>query len=135
WARELGLTPIHYQGQKPDCTAQACVAALEWNWQLRNGTKKPALSPQPILDHLQKRGGLSYPEALNELLLHGTATLATYPPTNEPGPVRPKVKMTHRIIGWGPVDTGGDRRVRHVKEALLEHGPVMTMVQATPAFK
>src|SRR5262245_34500703 len=59
WVPVLGLTPVHQQGGKPNCVAQATVAALEWNWQLRNGTRtKPILSPQPILDRLQKGGAL-----------------------------------------------------------------------------
>jgi cathepsin L len=135
WVRVLGLTPIHDQSVKPNCTAQAVVAALEWNWQLRNGAKtKPALSPQPILDRLKKRGSLSYGESLDELLLHGTAALTAYPYAGEPLPPREKVRMTHRIIGWGPVGAGNQPTVDEIKAALLKHGPLVTGVYATPAF-
>src|SRR5438132_1395266 len=55
WINVLGLTPIYHQGDKGNCTAMAAIAALEWNWQVRNGTNaKPNLSPQPVFDRLQK---------------------------------------------------------------------------------
>jgi cathepsin L len=136
WIGVLGLTPVHQQSGKPNCVAQATVAALEWNWQIRNGTKaKPILSPQPILDRLQKRGSLRYVEALDELLLHGTADLAAYPYTGEPRPPRTKVPTPYRAVGWGSVGPRGKTPVERFKQALLEHGPLVVAVYSTPAFR
>jgi C1A family cysteine protease len=136
WVRVTGLTPLHEQGAKPNCVAQAAVAALEWNWQIRNGTKaKPILSPQPVLDRLQKSGALSYGEVLNQLMLHGTAPITAYPYTGDPGPLREKVKTTYRTVGWGSVGPKGKITPEMIKKALLEHGPLVAAVYTTPLFK
>jgi hypothetical protein len=135
WIAVLGLTPVHAQSGKPNCVAQATVAALEWSWQLRNGTRaKPILSPQPIIDRLQIRGALGYAQALDQLLLHGTADLAAYAYTGEPRP-RPKTATPYRIVGWGSVGPRGKIPVEQVKRALLEHGPLVVGMYSTPAFR
>jgi hypothetical protein len=136
WVRVLGLTPVHQQSGKPNCVAQATVAALEWNWQLRNGTKaKPILSPQPVVDRLQKAGALGYAEVLDQLLTHGTAPLDVYPYTGEPPPPRKKVATPYRLVGWGSVGPRGKLTVGQIKQALLDHGPLVAGVYATPAFR
>jgi C1A family cysteine protease len=136
WVRVLGQTPIHAQGAKPSCVAQAAVAALEWNCQLRNGTKaKPVLSPQPILDRLGKAGNLRYVEALDQLLLHGTATIASYPYAGEPQKLPRKLATPYRLVGWGAVARPGESSAAGIKEALLEHGPLVAGVHASDAFK
>jgi hypothetical protein len=136
WVKVLGLTPVHHQGGKPSCASQAAVAALEWNWQLRNGTRtKPVLSPQPIIDRLHNDNALRYSVVLDQLLLHGTTALVNYPYTGEPQMPRQKVRMPYRIIGWGPVGPTGRASVETIKEALLEHGPLLATVYTTPSFK
>jgi hypothetical protein len=135
WIQVMGLTPVHYQGGKPSCVAQAAVAALEWNWQIRNGTKaKPMLSPQPILDRLQK-DKFFYAEALDQLLRQGTSELALYPYTGEPQKPRDKVRTPYRLVGWGQVGSRGGTSVESMKQALLEHGPLVASVYASPAFE
>jgi C1A family cysteine protease len=135
WVQQLGGTPIHKQDGKPSCVAQAVVGALEWNWQIRNGTKtKPILSPQPILDRLNKGGNLVYRDALNQLLLHGTASIVLYPYTGEPEPVK-KINMPFRIIGWGQIGTSGKATPEMIKKALLENGPLVASMYSTPAFR
>jgi hypothetical protein len=136
WVKVLGLTPIHQQGGKPNCVAQATVAALEWNWQMRNGTKtKPILSPQPILDRLQQAGALSYGQALDQLLFHGTTLYASYSYTGEPAPLKPGVTTPYRLVSWGHAAQGGKTPVADIKKALLEHGPLVAGVYTTPTFK
>jgi cathepsin L len=136
WVPVLGLTPLHAQGGKPSCVAQATVAALEWNWQLRNGgPTKPVLSPQPTLDRLRPTGGLKYVDALNDLLARGTAPLADYPYTGDPQAPPKGAATRFRLVGWGRVGSGkGPPTVEEVKEALLEHGPLVVGVRTTPAF-
>lgn len=135
WIRVLGLTPVHHQGGKPNCVAQATVAALEWNWQVRNGTKtKPMLSPQPILDRLQKGARLRYSEALDQLLCYGTAPIANYPYTGDPQTPRESVAVAYRLVGWDLVGKIGKTSVDQIKQALLEHGPLVAGVYSTPAF-
>jgi cathepsin L len=136
WVKQLGLTPVHKQSGKPNCVAQATVAALEWSWQIRNGGRtKPILSPQPVLDRLGKSGALRYTEALDQLLLHGTTTLAAYPYRGEPQPPRRKAATPYRIVGWGTAGPRGKTSVEQIKQALLEHGPLVAGVYITPAFK
>jgi hypothetical protein len=133
WVRVTGLTPVHAQGGHPNCVAQACAAAMEWNWQIRNGGRKPVLSPQPVLDRTGKRV-LAYTEALDVLLRHGTAPLTTYPYTGEPRAVREKTATPYRIVGWGSVGPRGKLTPDVLKKALLEHGPLVAGVYVTPAF-
>jgi cathepsin L len=136
WVPMLGLTPVHQQGGKPNCVAQATIAALEWNWQVRNGTRaKPILSPQPILDRLQKGGALRYTEALDQLLLNGTALLPSYSYTGEPRPVRERVTTPYRLVGYGLAGPRGKSSVGQIKQALLDHGPLVAGVHSTPAFQ
>ncbi len=133
WVQVYGGKVIHFQGIKPNCTTHAVVAALEWNWQIRNGILPPALSPQPIIDRTQKRE-FTAKDVLDEVLLHGTTTLADYPYTGEPQQLRNK-PMPYRIIGWGAISMNENPSVKSVKEALLEHGPLVTSVYSSPAFK
>jgi hypothetical protein len=136
WVKYLGQTPIHEQGKKPNCVAQAVIGALEWNWQLRNGLKtKPVLSPQPILDRLAKGGGLRYVDALDQLLLNGTALLTSYPYSGDPQPPRTKVTTPYRLVGWGMVGVPGKVPVADIKQALLDNGPLVASVHTTPAFQ
>ncbi len=136
WVNVLGLTPIKDQGGASNCVAQANVAALEWNWQLRNGTKtKPLLSPQPAIDRLQLPGALPHADVLEDLLLHGTADLSVYGYTGVPGPLFPKVRMPYRLVAWGTLGTRGKIPVSRIKQTILEYGPVVAGVYATPAFK
>jgi hypothetical protein len=122
WVRQLGLTPIYDQGNKPNCIVHATIAALEWNWQIRNGGKtKLFLSQQPILDRLQKRE-FTHCEPVAALLVYGTATVQDYPYTGEPRPLRTDVVTPYRIVGWrfvtaflgtgGREDQAGDSRPR-----------------------
>jgi cathepsin L len=135
WVQVLGLTPIREQGRSSTCVAQAAISALEWNWQLRNGTKtKPILSPQPILDRLNKAAYLRYDRALDVLLQHGTGLLASYPFTGTPGPAPRKATTPYRLVGWGTVGRAGATTVPQIKQALLEHGPLVSYVNATEAF-
>lgn len=136
WVTMVGLTPIKDQGGASNCVAQAHVAAFEWNWQIRNGTKtKPFLSPQPVIDRLQLHGPLPHEGVLDQLLLHGTANLSEYPYTGVPGELRSKVRTPYRIAGWGSLGPRGKISVNRIKQALLDYGPVVTGVYVTPAFK
>jgi hypothetical protein len=135
WARYLGAPLVYDQAGKRDCAAQATVAALEWNWQIRNGGKtKPLLSPQPILDRLQQNEFRPH-EPVSALLAHGTATLQDYPYTGEPGPLRTEVATPYRIVGWGFVVPSLEPDLDKIKQALLDHGPLVAGIYATPAFK
>jgi cathepsin L len=115
------------------CWAHAAVSALEWSWAIRNGGPPVVLSVQPVLDRTQKTGGGSPRLVLRALLEHGTAEATAYPYTGEPGPLREGVQQRYRVVGYGavaaePWDTAA------IKKAVLEHGPVVTLVHASPAF-
>jgi cathepsin L len=136
WVNVLGLTPIKHQGGAPNCVAQANLAAFEWNWQLRNGTKtKPFLSPQPTIDRLELPGPLPHEDVLEDLLLHGSSDLTAYGYTGIPGPLQRKARMQYRLVAWGTLGPRGKISVSRIKQAILEHGPVVTGVYVTPAFE
>lgn len=87
-----------------------------------------------MLDGLQQSGSLRYVAALDELLLRGTATLASYPYTGDAQPV-PRTPTPYRLVGWGTVGVRGKTTVPEIKRALLEHGPLVAGVHVTPAFR
>lgn len=135
WVKVMGLTPVHQQGGKPSCVAQASVAALEWSWQIRNGTKtKPILSPQPILDRLRVES-FTFEGALDQLLMFGVAPYGNYPYSGEVETLRTKVPTPYRLVGWGVVGPEGKISVKELKQALLTHGPLVVSVYTSTAFQ
>jgi hypothetical protein len=111
------------------------LAAFEYNWAIRNGGPMPALALQPTLDRVGKNGSGYAGWALQDLLEHGTCAANAYPHVGKPATLNDKVKMPYRAIAWGLVaGTGGVPRVELLKQALLDHGPLVVNVYYTPAF-
>jgi cathepsin L len=135
WTR-LGIaTEVRNQAGSRTCWAQAAVAALEANWQIRNGVR-PAFSVQAVLDH-SHRGPLGTPSlAFGTLLSKGTALEKDYRPfTGKPGRVRKPTPF--HAAAWGYVAKKGKRpSVARLKRALLEHGPLYVgMYSRSKAWK
>ena len=122
---------LHSQGTFGTCWSHAAIGALEWSWYNRNG-KSVILSVQPILDRTQKTGGGSQTMVMRTLLEHGTAEATAYPYLGEPGPLKATVATKYRIITYGRVDAA--KGPAAVKQALLDHGPVVTSLYASAAF-
>jgi Papain family cysteine protease len=125
---------VHNQASYRTCWAHAPVAALEWNWKIRNGTAH-VLSVQPILDRTGKTGGGRVDLVFDELLRHGTARATDYPYTGQPGGFRADVPTRYRPIAWGHVGGRGEvPPVEGLKQAILDHGPVAASVWTDRAF-
>lgn len=123
---------VRSQGEFNTCWAHAAISALEWSWFLRNGGPPVILSVQPILDRTQKTGGGNNLMVLQALLYHGTAEATHYPYIGEPAPLRASVPTKYRTIAFGVLNTPEPTLI---KRALLEYGPLVTGVAATPAFR
>ena len=119
-----------------NCWAYAVLAAFEYNWSIRNGGPAPALAVQAIIDRVGKDGSGYTGWGLQDLLEHGTCPADAYPTTGKPGKFNDAVKMPDRAIAWGMVaPPGGLPKVEQIKQALVDHGPLVANVFYTPAFR
>src|SRR5262249_11231750 len=136
WCVHAKPFAVQSQHSSASCWAHAAVAALEWNWMIRNQPGRlPGLAAQPLIDRAEKLGGASIGVPMEALLEHGTCLESAYPYTGKPGKLREGVRTPYRIVGWGRVAADSQPTVEQLKKALLEHGPVTASVYATPAFK
>lgn len=137
WTTHIKSGQVRAQGGSTCCWAYAVVAAFEWNWAIRNGlSKRPDLALQPVLDRVRKEGTGYAGWGLGDLLEHGTCLAKSYAHVGKPARLRPEVKMPYRAIAWGMVaPPGGMPSVVQIKQALLDHGPLVANVYSTPAFK
>lgn len=131
WTTLRPRMTVHDQGQHGTCWAHAAVSVMEWSWVLRNG-RPVTLSPQPIIDRMQRANGGLPMMLYEDLLLHGTCELSDYPYTGEPGRLKKAVEMKYRCIGFGSLTTGEPTKI---KKLLVEHGPLATCIEATPEFQ
>lgn len=137
WTKLLPRDFVLRQAESASCWAFASVTALEYNWVIRNGGKTPLLAVQPILDRTNKYGPTPVSVALQDLLDHGSCLASKYPHVGKPDKPRTKIPMRYRAISWGRVvaSGGGDPTAEELKQALVEHGPLLASVNVTPAFK
>ncbi len=120
------------QVTNPQCWAFAAVTAFEWNWAIRNAEEVPVLAVQPIIDRSKKEGGASHRVALEVLLEQGICPLNAYPYTGKANKVRTTVTLSYRAIAWGEVVPGkAVPETAKIKQALLDHGPVVAGVYTT----
>lgn len=131
WTTLRPRMAVHDQGKHGTCWAHAAVSAMEWSWMLRNG-RPVTLSPQPIIDRMQRADGGLPMMMYEDLLLHGTCELSDYPYTGQPGRLKKAVEMKFRCIGFGSLTTGEPAKI---KKLLVEHGPLASCIEATPAFQ
>jgi hypothetical protein len=135
WTEALKVAPPLSQKDSPNCWAFAAVGAFEYAWVFRNGNKgAPRLSVQPILDRTGRDGATSSSVALADLLAHGTCKADVYPFSGHPRRLRTGIEMPYRLAAWGPVSGEPISSVQDLKAALVEHGPLVAALEATPAF-
>jgi hypothetical protein len=136
WTKLLPRDFVLRQADAAICWAFASVTAFEYNWVIRNGGRTPLLAVQPIIDRTGKWAGAPADLALQELLDHGICLASNYPHVGQPGKPRTKAPMRYRAITWGRVfgNSGIDPTVEELKQALLDHGPLVAHVTLTPAF-
>jgi cathepsin L len=136
WTAILGKRHVFAQRDSICCWAFASVAAMQYNWVIRNGGDLPQLAVQPLLDRTGKDGSGYTGWALQDLLEHGTCLGKDYPLVGKPDKVRDGVEMPYRIIAWGMVSPpGGVPTPRQLKQALVDHGPLIVNVHVSPAFQ
>lgn len=135
WTGVVQRPRVVAQGDSINCWGFASLAALEYSWAIRNGGPVPALALQPTLDRVGKNSTGYAGWALQDLLEHGTCAAGDYPHVGRPGKLNAKVKTPYRLIAWGLVaGTGGVPEPRLIKQALVDHGPLVANVYTTPAF-
>jgi Papain family cysteine protease len=134
WTTKGIATPVCNQGNTNNCWAIASTAAFEANRMIRFG--QPAeLSPQPVLDRLQQDGPYFPAAGLKDLVDNGTTTRDVYPYTGQIGPVK-NVSMPFKASTWSFVAEGGGRpSAAQLKEALVQHGPLVVAVYASSDFQ
>ena len=134
WTKYNVTGPIYTQGRSPYCWAFTAISAFECSWRIRNGGTKGSvvLAVQPIIDHTKKTGGAPMNVGMKDLLVNGTAPLAKYNFVGKPSPVR-KVPTRYRAVAYGYVGKPSEvPSTEALKEALLQHGPLVVGVFAAP---
>ena len=122
------------QGHTGTCWIHSVVAALEYNWQIRNGGEVPDLSTQPIIDRAQTIHGKPDGLAMDVLLHYGTADRKHYPFAGKVEALKKDVATPYRIVGWGHVSQAVFPSVAEIKEALSRHGPLNSGIHSSAAF-
>jgi hypothetical protein len=135
WTRLLKPARVLDQKKSICCWAYAGVTAFEYSWAIRNGSYPPPLALQPMLDRVGKDGSGYAGWALQDLLEHGTCTAGAYPHVGRPGKLNRQTKMPYRAIAWGRVSPKDQvSSVPEIKQALVDHGPLVSCVFDTAAF-
>lgn len=136
WTTIVPKYHVLAQQSSINCWAYAVLAAFEYNWAIRNGGAMAALAVQPIFDRVGKDGSGYAGWGLQDLLEHGTCAADAYPHTGKPGQFNDRIKMPYRAIAWGMVaPPGGMPKTEQIKQALVDHGPLVANVFFTPAIK
>jgi hypothetical protein len=137
WTTYVPKPVIHHM-KDPNCWAFGVMGAFEWNWALRNGGPMPEFAIQPIFDISQEGGtdaGATVATAMKPLLDHGTCLAGDYPFVGKPGKLRSDVPLPYRLIAWGEVaPVPAIPKPAQIKQALLDHGPLVASVFTTKAF-
>ena len=136
WSTLLPPAEIKNQNPSANCWAFAATTVFEYAWRIRNGALPGPLAVQPIVDRLGKDGFGTAEEAFAELLANGTCLSRLYPGDGKPGKLRSNIATPYRAISYGRVQPAAgpvDRTL--IKQALLDHGPVTSLIQLTPRLK
>jgi hypothetical protein len=137
WTPLIPAWPVKDQGDCGSCFIFAATGIFEASYFIRNGVRITA-SEQSLLDRTvnpwvcedSKRGGGWSAEPLTQLMTFGDASQATYPYSAVKGTPRPNVPMPYRAMVWGFVGNVPSPSVAQIKQALLDHGPLVLGVRA-----
>ncbi|PSJ75165.1 hypothetical protein C7N43_20290 [Sphingobacteriales bacterium UPWRP_1] len=140
--RSLGIiAPIRSQGTCGACWAFSTLAAFEANYVFRNSIGNAAsvnMSEQYLLDCADSGScyGGWYGNTLKWMLNRPVQTESALPYINAEKPCTGTAAVTNYIVEkWGYIDFWTPRpSVQQLKQAIAEHGPLISAVTVTPAF-
>ncbi|OWY19151.1 hypothetical protein C7N43_01810 [Sphingobacteriales bacterium UPWRP_1] len=140
--RTLGIiSPIRSQGTCGACWAFSTLGAFEGNYVFRNSIGSAAsidMSEQYLLDCADSGGcyGGWYGNTLKWMQGRPIQPESALPYVNAEKPCTGTAAVTNYIVEkWGYIDFWTPRpSVQQVKQAIAEHGPLISAVTVTPAF-
>lgn len=138
WRKEGKVTAVRRQGCG-SCWAYAALGALESSYLLRNN-KTIDGSEQYIVSNNDNGAGTCdggrTDLAIQFLITTGTSTEAALPDAGVTGSPNSNIETAYSGVTWGWVnpDNPGNPGVQSIKQALCEHGPVATWIDAGGSF-
>lgn len=136
WRKRGKVTSVKLQ-KCGNCWAYASCAALESSWLIRNNQTIDASEQYVVSNSNAGVCGNGYcSKALAFLVSTGTCTEAQAPDMGVNGTPNPNMVTPYDGIAWDFVnlDNAGSPTVEQIKQALCEHGPVATWIDAGGTF-
>jgi cathepsin L len=137
WMAAGKVTSVKKQQPCGSCWAFASAAAFESSYLIENNltadtSEQHLLNCTPLSDC---GGGYLY-NALDYLVVNGTATEAALGYTAVKGTCSPSLATPYDGVTWSPLDTDWQRIIppNDMKQALCAHGPIATRMIVTPTF-
>lgn len=134
WREQSGVTPVKNQGQCGSCWAFAATAVIESQVLINSGLEVD-VSEQQLVDCTPGSSGCnggSYSSAFDYLAYEGLRLEADYPYEAQNGNCRAEqAEPYYRVTGWQYINTDVDV----IKSAIMEHGPVATVIGANDNLK
>jgi C1A family cysteine protease len=137
WVAAGKVTSVKKQQPCGSCWAFASAAAFESSYLIENNLTADS-SEQHLLNCTPSSscdGGFLY-NALDYLVVNGTATEAAAPYTAVKGMCSSSVPTPYDGVTWSPLDSDWKRIIPpdEMKRALCAHGPIATRMIVTPSF-
>ena len=138
WTPFIPNWPVKNQQNCGSCFIFAAAGVFEASYYIRNGVRI-TVSEQSLLDRTvnpwvcenSDRGGGWSAEPLTQLMTLGDASQVAYPYSGSKGTPRLNVPMPYRALVWGFVGNVVSPTAAQIKQALLEHGPLVLSVHAS----
>ena len=132
------MTPVRNQGRCSSCWVFATLGAWEGTYALRYGVQIDASEQQMLT--CTGRGntcaGGFWGDALALMTASPIGPEAAQPYRGKSGKCRPNPASPYKVAAWGFVSVAATPPpIRLIKQALVQHGPVIAGINATPAFE
>ena len=132
------MTPVRNQGRCASCWVFATLGAWEGTYALRHGVQIDA-SEQQMLSCTGRKNtcaGGFWGDALALMTASPIGPEAAQPYLGKSGKCRPNPASPYKVAAWGFISVAATPPpVAAIKQALVQHGPVIAGVSATPAFE
>lgn len=138
WRRDKKVSPVKQQ-KCGNCWAYAASAAFESSYLIQTG-KTIDTSEQYIVSNNDNGAGnceSGYASsAIDFIVVRGTTLESILPDSGTNGTADPNMDTPYSGVVWGWVnpDNAGNPGVQSIKQALCEHGPVATWIDAGGTF-